>query len=73
MATLEGLAVYWNSKTHLLQRMEQKLQMMDALKEVVLEENPELTYSKVLRHFVYVYCSVYCIIIFCMFLPFLSD
>lgn len=45
MATLEGLAVYWNSQTQLLQRMGQKVQMMEALRDIVLQDTPDLTYS----------------------------
>jgi len=46
MATLEGLSLYWNSKTSLIQREKTKVEMIDALRDLVENENNRLTYSK---------------------------
>jgi hypothetical protein len=46
MATLEGLALYWNSSTQLIQRKAQKTAMIETLREIVVNDDPSLTYSK---------------------------
>jgi hypothetical protein len=46
LAKLEGLSMYWNSKTQLMQQEDKKSEMIKALKELVEDGTNRLTYGE---------------------------